>query len=372
MATEEIGLKVKFFRSIDELVLAADAWDDLWRRSDAPLPRGRAHLLALWHEAFAQQSEFLALAVEEDGRLLTGIPLVTQKYRGVFNYGALASNSAATGGDLLLDSSGDTRSALRVLVSALSRLPFVFLSFEGIPFDEPRWKALIGAMEEEGLAVHLSEDHRIGRIELRQSWAQYEAGLSRNHRHNRRKQARLLEEGGGATLRVHSTILANDLVPLLQRGFEVEDRSWKGDQGSSVLKSQGMFEFFCREAARLADLEMLELVFLEHAGKPISFLYCVNSRGVRYTPKFGYDEAFRQFGPTHQLLLQFLQYLREREDAPVLDFHGPLVPWMESWATTSYPVGRLVSTTSHPVSKMLFNMNYKLRPYLGRRSQGGG
>jgi CelD/BcsL family acetyltransferase involved in cellulose biosynthesis len=254
--------------------------------------------------------------------------------------------------------------ALQMLACALADLPALFLHFDGIPLDEPRWKGLLVAMRESGLSIDVREQHRIGQVSIRDEWSVYESRLSRNHRRNRCKQERLLEQFGGARLRIYSEFSEHEVISLLRKGFEVEDRSWKGREGTSVLRSPGIFEFFCKEAVCLAKEGALELVFLEHGGEPIAFLYGWKSKGIRYTPKVGFDEAYQRFGPGQQLMMQFIRYLHEEQPLRKLDFHGPLMPWTESWATESYAVSRIVSTTKHPLSRSLFRLNFELKPRL--------
>ena len=39
---------------------------------------------------------------------------------------------------------------------------------------------------------------------------------------------------------------------LLRRGFEIEDRGWKATEGTSVLRTPRVFDFFYRQAEQLA------------------------------------------------------------------------------------------------------------------------
>ena len=53
--------------STAQLRAAADAWDDLWRRSPLSRPTLRAEHLAMWLDEFAADRPFRAVVVTEDG-----------------------------------------------------------------------------------------------------------------------------------------------------------------------------------------------------------------------------------------------------------------------------------------------------------------
>src|SRR5205823_1941423 len=140
---------------------------------------------------------------------------------------------------------------------------------------------------------------------------------------------------GGAELMVHSHLQPHEVREHLARGFEVEDRSWKGLAGSSVLKSAGMLDFYRREAEQLAACGQLELVFLEHQGQPIAFDYGWNSKGIHSLAKIGYDEAYARVGPGQLMIMGLLERLHADPARRALDFWGPLMSWHESWVTHS-------------------------------------
>jgi hypothetical protein len=96
--------RIVHLRSVEELRAAAPAWDDLWRRSAAAFPTLRAELIAQWVEHFAPRAKFMAVAVEENGRFNTALPLLRHKIARVFRGGAFACNAWSSSGDLLLDS----------------------------------------------------------------------------------------------------------------------------------------------------------------------------------------------------------------------------------------------------------------------------
>lgn len=350
-------LQIRKFGSTEELRSVAAAWDDLWLRSEVTNPRARAHLVALWVEHFSPGEILQALAVEQDGKLVAALPLVgSRRLKGLVKVGALPYNASAGNGDLLLDPTTDIDAVLDLLVSAFNRLPWPFLWLDSVALERSHWQALRAAMNRKSLSPEIRLDHHAALIEIGDDWQAYEASRSIKHRQNRRRRARKLEEAGKTELKIYSQLSPAQVEALLLPGFEVEDRSWKGSVGTSVLKTPGMFDFYCREAAILAEQGQLQLVFLEHQDKPIAFDYGLNAKGVHFIPKIGYDEAYEKFGPGQLLMMRLLQHLHDDPKHHWLDFLGLPDPWKLDWANCTYAVGSIIAPTGRPLSKEMFQL----------------
>ena len=355
-------MQIRFLANPQQLRAAAGPWDDLWQRSAVTVPRARAELVALWGDHFAV-GKVEAVAIEHEGRFVAALPLVRQRVRRVFPTLTMPRNAWADCGDLLLDPAVDEIEVLDLLIAALRSLRRA-IWFDEIPLAEARWKALIAAAERAGWLTSTRQHYEVAQIEIGSDWEAYEATRKGDHRRSRRRYSRMLEEAGETKLHVFDKLTPDEVDPLLRRGFEVEDRSWKGAQSTSVLKVPGMYEFYLHEARQLATWNQLELVFLEHAGQPIAFDYGFNSKGVHFTPKLGYDDAFSKYGPGQQMMMRLLERLHADPSRTLLDFWGPLATWSESWATRTYPVGRLVMAPDRGLNRGLFHAYEHWQPRL--------
>jgi hypothetical protein len=168
-----------------------------------------------------------------------------------------------------------------------------------------------------------------------------------------RKAFRRAEEAGGVELDLRRPHSSSELEALLNEGFEVEHRSWKGQEGSSVLANPAMRSFYLRQAARLAQWGSLELAFLRYQGKAIAFEYGWAVHGVYYTPKVGFDDEFAQFSPGQLLRYLLLKDFFSRADRWTVDFLGPLSDATARWATNTYPISRLMIETGKASGKAL-------------------
>ncbi len=358
-------------KSLAQLRQLGEAWDDLWLRSAATLPTLRLEHLEHWIETFAPGSAFRALAVEQDGRLLAALPLIAKRLRGVMTVGMMPSNEWTPAADLLLDRQVDVNATLDLLVSGVPQLPWSLLWLDACLIDQPRWLSWRAACERAGLSIVEQERFRIPRTEIETEWESYRQSWSRNHRRNMtRYRRKLADERGEVALRMLRPTSSAEIGPLLRRGFAIEDRSWKGAAGSSVLRSPGMFDFFIQQAERLAARGELEVAFLDLAGEPIAFHYAWSAKQVYHPFKIGYDEAYGEYCPGQLLMHDVLERMFLSGDYRRLDCVGPTSPATAKWETTEYIVGRQVIAPRRLGSQAVMYAYQHLWPTLRRWSQG--
>lgn len=335
-------MKLIALDSADDLRRAAEHWDDLFLRSDAALPTLRAEQIALWLDSFASHEGFRALAVEHDGRFVAGLPLVDRRRARMFKTSSLPTNLWSASGDLLLDPLCDVARTTDLLAEGIRQLPSRLCWFDLVPLGLPRWQALLAALDRRRLATSAQALYTIGQIEITGDWDAYEASRSRNHRQQMRKLARRLDRQGATHLRRYSPCDRGELPALLKRGFEVEDRSWKGTEGTSVLRTPGGFDFYLRQAELLNARGELQLVFLEHAGRPIAFEYGWLAKQTYFSPKVGYDDEFAAFRPGQLLRMKLYEEFHAHGDCRRVDYLGPLSEATARWCNAEYEISRLV------------------------------
>jgi len=367
----------------------AAAWDDLWQRSEVTLPTVRAELVAQWLEAFAPRARVRGLLVWDDGRLVAALPLVGRRAKGVLPVGDLTSNYWSASGELLLDPAADADAVVGVLAGALQEMPWPLLWLDLVPLETPRWQALAQALARRGLGVAPHVRYRIGQVELGEDSVAFEAGLSKNLRRSLRKDLRRLERvsrsrkgeapaepcghprllaersarqeprppeprpPGPVQLNLVSQFTPDEVSARLCEVFDIESRSWKDQPGQAVLKTPGLFDFYCRLAEQLATWGYLRIALLEYGGGPIAGELGWVAKGVYHSFKVAYDEGFGQYGPGHLLRMLLVEEFCRRQDAKVIDFQGPMTEALASWSTRSYPIGRLVIAPKRPASRLL-------------------
>jgi CelD/BcsL family acetyltransferase involved in cellulose biosynthesis len=318
----------------------------------------------------------------------------------VLPVGDLASNYWSASGELLLDPAADAEAALGLVADALQETPWPLLWLDLVPLATARWQSLAEMLARRGLRVAPHVRYQIGQVEVGHDFAAFEAGLSKNLRRSLHKDLRRLERSGPAALRLIREFAPGEVRTRLREVFELETRSWKSQPGQAVLKTPGMFDFYCRQAEQLAAWGCLRVALLEHGGeatcfdsrtgvspvrgqgpdrrdagpvyggRPIAGELGWVAKGVYHSFKVAYDEAFGEFGPGHLLRMFLVEEFCRARGAQVIDFQGPLTDALASWATRSYPIGRLVIAPKRLASRILF-AGYRTTAVAVRRLRPG-
>jgi CelD/BcsL family acetyltransferase involved in cellulose biosynthesis len=338
------SLQLRQLDSAEALRASATAWDDLWRRSETTIPTVRGELVALWLEQFAPAGPFRALVVEEKpgGRMLAALPLAEKRVGRVVRCGGLTSNYWSPNGELLLDPEAATEEVLDMLLDGVEKLDWPLFWFDMVPVDAPHWKATLQALNRRGLKADVHSRWQVGKLVFPDDMDAYFASRSKNLRRNLRKNARRLEQEAPLGFTLESTFTHEQVEERLREVFTIEDRSWKGEAGGSVLRHPEMFEFYRRQARQLADWGDLRVARLIHGDRTIAFDLGWIGANTFHLYKIGYDPAYRNFGPGHLLRERVIRALAEQGDVRAIDFQGPMIRAIADWANDDYRIARVV------------------------------
>lgn len=332
--------------SLEELLAATALWDDLWRRSEATAPTLRAALIAQWGRHFVQSEgqeppPFRGLVVEKDGRWLAAMPLVAATAAKVLRVGSWPANQWSDSGDLLLDPAVEPQPVLDALAGAFHLLPWPLLRLADVPIEAGRWQQALAAFQRAGMTVQFRPDMQPGRIDTQADWEAYRRSWSRRHRQQMARHARKLAQQGQVELRVLDALEPDEVEPWLSAGFEIEDRGWKGSQGTSVRRTPGLFTFYLEQARELARCGELELALLLLDDRPIAFAYGMCAKGVYRSYKVGYDPEFARYSPGQLLRCRLLERFFQDERHVAVDYITP-TPAHLRWRPEAYQIGRLL------------------------------
>ncbi len=359
-------LEIQRLDSIGAIRCRAAAWDRLWQRSEVSLPTARAELTAQWLEYFAPRASFCVLSVEQDGELAGLLPLAGRKVRRVLPVADLTGNYWSFNGELLLDPGADRGAICDRLAEAVASLPWPLLWVEMIPVDRAHWQAMHAALVRRKLAVDVHRRYRIGQVDLRGSFADYEASLSQNHRRSLRKDLHRLEREGPSGFGLKSEFTAEEVSAALAMVFQIEADSWKRAAGGCVLGVSGLPDYYVRQCRQLAEWGCLRLASLEHRGRPIAFELGWTAKRIFHSIRVGYDQTYRSYGPGHLLRGWLIERFFQEGDVETIDFQGPMTDALAQWSTSSYQVGRLVAVSSRWGSRALWIACRALAPAMRR------
>ncbi|MBX9790328.1 MAG: GNAT family N-acetyltransferase [Pirellulales bacterium] len=329
------------------LAESSTQWNELWQRSPTHNPAVRAEPLAAWLDSFATRAALRAIVVEADGRFVAALPLVlgfTKRARhGSRLIARLPNNHWGCCGDLLVDPEADLSVLARHLVEGIRDLGPTILYGESLLTLSARWQALAAELAVAHFAVEVRDQWRVGLVDIGPDWKGYHASRSRNHRRKLTVCFDRLKEAGGGQLQLYDRLAPEEVVPLVRRGFEVEQRSWKSTSGRAVMHEPRALEFYSRLMTALAAGGYARLSFLEVAGQPAAFEYGFAAKGVYFCPKVGYDEAFAALSPGQLIRAMLFERFAAEGTYRLVDFSGPLVDATSKWATRDQYVGRLLA-----------------------------
>jgi CelD/BcsL family acetyltransferase involved in cellulose biosynthesis len=336
-------LKPIYLSTIAEFQAAAPAWDDLWQRSDCTSPLAQAGPIVDWLGHFAPAARFQALAVADGDRWLAALPLVERRVAGILRAGTLPCNAWPSGATLLWDTAASDDPAVGAAVlAAVARLPWPLVVLEAAMPARASWLALIRGLTAAGMPYDLRTRWRAARRMIGRDWPAAFRRLSGKHRQRVSSSLRKLAERGDVGFELHTRLALDEVVPLLCRAWETEDRGWKGVAGTSVLRTPGMAEFMLAQARRLAAEGRLALAFLDCDRRNVAFCYGVLGKGVFHSFKIGYDPAFAPLSPGHLLQYHLLQALYADPRVTAVDYIGAMTEYHASWRPEEvYPLTRL-------------------------------
>ncbi len=329
-----------------ELTEHAKQWDDLWAASDIGLPAMRSQGVLLWSNTFAPKAKLKALVVKDGGRFVAGLPLVEDKTRWPVTIYRLTSNCTVSSGDLLLDPNCDVDSVTNMIAAELARLPGMFIALEGIPVQSDRWQRLIAKLRTAGHELHVSPGHDVGVVDILHDWEAYTRSWSSNHRSAiKRSRNKLEAEGTVSVVRMRQPS-DEELHTALEACFTIENTGWKGENGTSILSTPGLGEYYQQEARMMRDLGMLDLWLLKLNDQIIAFEYCHFSKGTCFSHKISFDPDFDRFSPGRVLRCMQLEQYHQDPNARLLDTLGVLCEAKAKWTTRSYKSTRCFLATN--------------------------
>ena len=293
-------------------------WDDLAQRLQV-LPYQQAGWTQAWWRAFGCGEAELH-TVRNGGQLLGLLPMVRRN-----KILESPANYHTPSFDLLTAHAGGAVA----LAQALFAGEPTHVSITSLDEERPTLAACVDAAEQAGYRVVVRPFQRSLYIDLQCGWPAYETELGQNLLRNLKRARRQLEREGQINMDV---ITGGDrLDESLRESFLVENASWKGAAGTSILSDPRTQRFYTAISRWAAERGILRLFMLRVDRRPLAMCLALEEHGLCHLLKAGYDPAYGRYSPG-SLLMQAM--IRRCFDMQLrrIEFNGDDELYKQSWA----------------------------------------
>jgi CelD/BcsL family acetyltransferase involved in cellulose biosynthesis len=288
-------------------------WDALADRAGAD-PFVRPGWIDAWRVAFGGRA-LEPLLIHRDGRLAGVLPVLGRRVR------RSPTNEHTPAFAPLAEDAG----ALSALAAALFAQRPAVVSVAFLDRTGAAFAALRVAAAATGYAVAVRPIHR-SPVLILDDVAAWEAARPRRLLGDLRRRRRRLEERGEVTFTVARQPSA--LIDLLA----LEQRGWKGTQGTAIAADGRLRSFYTQVAAWAASRGTLRIAALRLDGRPLAAMLALEDDGALHLLKAGYDPAFARCSPGQLLLQETLQRAFAARLERV-ELHGADEPYKRAWTS---------------------------------------
>ena len=352
--------------SLADLHEHATQWNDLWQRSEAEFPTVRAEGIRLWCESFAPKARFAALVVVEGDRFVAALPLIADKAYMALTVYRLPTNCTVNAADLLIDPSFDVDLAISLLTSQLCELPSGLAAFDNIRVESDRWQRLLEALAAAKREIYVSPGHEVGVIDVFHDWDAYIGCWSRNHRRSSNRAKKKLEASGEVKVCRLQVPSDEELDEVLEACWKIEDSGWKGENGTSILKTPVLREYYHQEARLMRDLGMLDLWLLKLDGELIAFDYSLLCKQTSLSFKISFDPVWEKCSPGRALQMYQMEQYHQDPNVTLVDTLGFLCEVKAKWTTRSYRSSNCFIAVGGHGTNMLLRSAKRLKRWVNR------
>jgi len=350
----------KLLTGLNSLRNTQQAWNSLWSRSAVTYAAARAENIDVWMKHFQPDRELKLATVWDQDRLVAALPLFENGKKFGMTVWSLTTDCWAVSGDLLLDPEYAAEDLCGQLVDLLKKDQWSLLKLESIKMETPRWQAFMGALNSKGHTLRQSTGDPIALTDVLQDWPAYQASWSGNHRAAVKKGIKRLNELGSIEVECFREGQREELNSILMECFQLEDRSWKGENGTSILKSD-MQDFFQDEAYSLMQSGMLSLWQLKLDGVLIAFEYCAVGKGVVFSNKISFDPEYSRYSPGNVLRFYQHEFYQQDQQTYLFDMMGITCKNKAKWATRTYETGNVI-VANGLVGSLALSLGNKIKP----------
>jgi len=236
----------------------------------------------------------------------------------------ISANPMSLRGEFIVDEAAAEEFGSAVL--AHLRVRGDTLVFKGVPRQSPTCAAISAGGS--AFLRHARVSRRAPYVDIDVSWEEFLASRPRKVTHEWERKIRKIERAGPVSVESGAV---PDIESLVREFVAIEERSWKGDHGSSIGR-RGVGQFYVDVARLMADRGWFRPFWLTLDGRTIAFVYGAVLNKTYWAIKTSYDQEFARLSPSAKLFREAVGHAF-REELSRFDFVGHASRWTGEWAT---------------------------------------
>ena len=355
LADQTLRFQLDSYAELATHTAAPDVWRDWDVLADttAAAPFLRPGWFRAWHRAYGQ-GELQLLTVRRGNDLAGVLPL---ELRGRATLSTTNTHSPLFG-PLATDPDAEWVLASQLVDQSGGRIELAYVD------PTTSWfSALETALALRGRRPFVDTVLRSPYVVLGDSDHAYPARLSRRFAKELRRCRRRLEEQGGVSVTLQTSVRGLDRA--LDEFVALESSGWKASAGTAIASRDASRRFYAEIAEWAAQRGWLRLAFLRLDGKPIAAELDLESAGRMYALKSGFDPEYRGFGPG-QLLTRDCIELACAAGLSSYEFLGTDEPYKMSWTDDTRERVRVQAFPAGPRGRLQALSRRRIRPALRR------
>lgn len=307
-------MKTEIIKDVNHLSELEPLWQKLVEQSPADEIFGSFTWAKEWWANFRGTHDELRVIVLKEGSEIFGLAglYLTLERWGPIEVRVLAPLGRTTAEYLDLIFPSGVKGVSEVLLETLLEdKDWDVFSLNRLPASSPTRRSIKNAASELGLMVVEEEEQLCPFIELNGSFDGYmRKHFTRNHRNNIRRKTKKLNKLGKQRFEMITD--GSNLDDKLQIMFDLEDRSWKGQQGLGIFGTEAKRIFFTNVAKSMAAQKRLALHLqsLDDRLLAYHFGFVVNKKLYDYSLAF--DPDFASYSPGLLSQVNLLSWCFER------------------------------------------------------------
>ncbi len=325
-------LGIQEIKNIEELNAIRNEWDEYIKTLAFPAPFLLYENYYSWWKNFGHETSPLILVLRSNGEIVCILPLLQYKvtlFGYTFTILKLMRNEHSFYDDIVFN--GDGESIHKALNSYMEQNRIALIDFEPLPIDS-RFFNTLQQSEVFGKKIFLYEDEIIfgsPYIDIEGTLDTYWNTLSSKLRQNLRRTEKALQTAG--KIDIYEAHATDNIPEVLLECFRIESLGWKAEEGTAILCNEIVKNYYLDFFKLITEKGLLHIYFLEINNKKIAFDLSMESNGVLYGIKTGYDQEYAKYSPGLLLRKRILEILFSEQKFYRYNLMGQFDKWKHKW-----------------------------------------